>query len=422
MLNRSSSITFLSNTRKKRIALVAQGGGQRGIFTAGILDSFLEAGFDPFELYFGTSAGALNISSYISRQQGFAHNFITHYTTQERFFNLFKYIRHKKFMDLEWAFDASGVVHPAISGLDIALKTLEHRNAYACATNMRTLKAQYFPMFKENWLQVLKASCAIPLLYPSAVNIDNQFYVDGGVTGAIPAKEAFDRGADIIIVIRTEPAISSQETVKSERIEAFCAQLEKHLPSYLSRLKMEGYLDKLSEFHRLLARRLDNIQSHYADHSTEKFWGNFKSLLHDHFRLKDGHWLFGGDSLYRLQVLSGAKINADMLEMLTRHYQNYHETLEFLRHPPRRAQVLQIAPNRYLSSNTLLSKPQHLDQDYQYGLDIGKQFMSEHAEYLSAVSSINEPFEIKANKNNVQQIYPSCQAIFSTDEYSSSSN
>ena len=42
--------------RKKRIALVAQGGGQRGIFTSGVLDSFLDAGFDPFELFIGTSA------------------------------------------------------------------------------------------------------------------------------------------------------------------------------------------------------------------------------------------------------------------------------------------------------------------------------------------------------------------------------
>lgn len=45
--------------RRMKIALVVQGGGQRGIFTAGVFDAFLEAGFDPFELYIGTSAGAL---------------------------------------------------------------------------------------------------------------------------------------------------------------------------------------------------------------------------------------------------------------------------------------------------------------------------------------------------------------------------
>lgn len=39
-------------------ALVAEGGGQRGIFTAGILDAWLENDFNPFQLLIGTSAGA----------------------------------------------------------------------------------------------------------------------------------------------------------------------------------------------------------------------------------------------------------------------------------------------------------------------------------------------------------------------------
>ena len=41
-----------------QLALVCEGGGQRGIFTAGVLDEFMRAQFNPFDLYFGTSAGA----------------------------------------------------------------------------------------------------------------------------------------------------------------------------------------------------------------------------------------------------------------------------------------------------------------------------------------------------------------------------
>ncbi|CAH1520678.1 hypothetical protein THF1D04_10359 [Vibrio owensii] len=33
-----------------KIALVTEGGGQRGIFTAGVLDAFLHADFNPFDL------------------------------------------------------------------------------------------------------------------------------------------------------------------------------------------------------------------------------------------------------------------------------------------------------------------------------------------------------------------------------------
>lgn len=50
-----------------KTALIAEGGGQRGIFTAGVLDAWLENDFDPFELFIGTSAGSQNLTSYLSR-------------------------------------------------------------------------------------------------------------------------------------------------------------------------------------------------------------------------------------------------------------------------------------------------------------------------------------------------------------------
>ena len=53
-------------------ALVVEGGGQRGIFTAGILDSWLAQDFNPFSLLIGTSAGAQNLSTYMTRQLGHA--------------------------------------------------------------------------------------------------------------------------------------------------------------------------------------------------------------------------------------------------------------------------------------------------------------------------------------------------------------
>ena len=51
-----------------QLALVCEGGGQRGIFTAGVLDEFMRAQFNPFDLYFGTSAGAQNLSAYVCNQ------------------------------------------------------------------------------------------------------------------------------------------------------------------------------------------------------------------------------------------------------------------------------------------------------------------------------------------------------------------
>jgi hypothetical protein len=59
-----------------KMALIAEGGGQRGIFTAGVLDAWLENDFDPFDLFIGTSAGSQNITSFLSRQKGYAKRLI----------------------------------------------------------------------------------------------------------------------------------------------------------------------------------------------------------------------------------------------------------------------------------------------------------------------------------------------------------
>lgn len=52
----------MSNNGK--VALVAEGGGQRGIFTAGVLDTWLDAGHDPFDILIGTSAGSQKLNEF----------------------------------------------------------------------------------------------------------------------------------------------------------------------------------------------------------------------------------------------------------------------------------------------------------------------------------------------------------------------
>lgn len=52
-----------------KIGLVLEGGAMRGMFTAGVLDAFLEKDI-PFDGIIGVSAGALFGVNYLSRQRG----------------------------------------------------------------------------------------------------------------------------------------------------------------------------------------------------------------------------------------------------------------------------------------------------------------------------------------------------------------
>ena len=80
------SQTIAAVEPQTKTALIAEGGGQRGIFTAGVLDAWLENNYDPFDLFIGTSAGSQNLTSYLARQKGYAKRLIRGLSRHKRFF------------------------------------------------------------------------------------------------------------------------------------------------------------------------------------------------------------------------------------------------------------------------------------------------------------------------------------------------
>ncbi|GKX50264.1 patatin family protein [Budvicia aquatica] len=191
--------------RPGKIALVCEGGGQRGIFTAGVLDEFQRMGFDPFDLLIGTSAGAQNLSAFICGQPGYARRVIVRYTTSPQFFNPLRFVRGGNLIDLDWLVNSTLEQMPL--NMDYAEQRM-HRGCefLMCACRSDDFTPTYFPAKKDNWLEVIKASSAIPGIYRFGVELDGVTYMDGGISDAIPVEEAYRRGADTIVVIRTVPS------------------------------------------------------------------------------------------------------------------------------------------------------------------------------------------------------------------------
>ncbi len=191
--------------RPGQIALVCEGGGQRGIFTAGVLDEFMRAQFNPFDLYFGTSAGAQNLSAYVCNQPGYARKVIMRYTTSRDFFDPLRFVRGGNLIDLDWLLDATASKMPL--AMDNASRLFDTGKAFwMCACRGDDYSASYFSPQKENWLDILRASSAIPGFYRTGAALDGIAYLDGGVSDAIPVQEAARRGAQTIVVIRTVPS------------------------------------------------------------------------------------------------------------------------------------------------------------------------------------------------------------------------
>ena len=74
-------LKFLSNTfdfllnfsnfdvmENKKTALIIEGGGQRGVFSFGITDTFINRNYDPFDIYIGVSNGVAVLCWYLIKE------------------------------------------------------------------------------------------------------------------------------------------------------------------------------------------------------------------------------------------------------------------------------------------------------------------------------------------------------------------
>ncbi|HBI08333.1 MAG TPA: patatin family protein [Erwinia persicina] len=201
-----------------KLALVCEGGGQRGIFTAGVLDSFQQAHFNPFDMMLGTSAGAQNLSAFVCAQPGYARRVITRYTTSKQFFDPLRFVRGGHLIDLDWLIDITRREFPlAMASADKLFSS--GREFYMCACRSDDYTPGYFSPTPDTWHDIIRASSAIPGFYRPGVLLDGVSYLDGGIRDAIPVREAARRGAETIVVIRTVPSQMTYTPQWLKRVE-----------------------------------------------------------------------------------------------------------------------------------------------------------------------------------------------------------
>ncbi|TAL32364.1 MAG: patatin family protein [Spirochaetes bacterium] len=189
--------------RAGKWALVVEGGGMRGVFAAGVLNAFGKAGFDPFDLYIGVSAGACNLASHLAGQNDRNFDIIERYSSTKRFINLLRFVRGGHLMDLDWLWDVTILEYRL--DLKRLFGTLHAREKefLVAVTSMDRGEALYLRPDETTLEHALKVSSALPLLYRGNLFADTERAADGGVADSIPVREAYRRGAGRITVIRT---------------------------------------------------------------------------------------------------------------------------------------------------------------------------------------------------------------------------
>ncbi|CAB9493952.1 patatin-like phospholipase family protein [Alteromonas macleodii] len=191
-------------------ALVVEGGAMRGIFAAGVLDKFMEQDYYPFDFTLGVSAGATNLSTYVSKMQGLSKTIITQYATKREFFSPLRFIKGGHMTDVHWLW------HHSKQSMNIPSPgEKSSMPLYVGITNAESGECEYIQATETNVDELMVASCALPTAYRDEIIINGTRYLDGGVADAIPAIKAYNMGARDITVILSQPLGFTKPEVKS---------------------------------------------------------------------------------------------------------------------------------------------------------------------------------------------------------------
>ncbi|AWF83402.1 patatin family protein [Microbulbifer sp. A4B17] len=182
-------------------ALVVEGGAMRGIFAAGVLDAFLEAGYRPFDFAIGVSAGSTNLIGYLAGDHGRSRQILMDHARRADFIDWRRYLRGGHFCDVSWLWHASYQDIP----LNVDRYVENRVPLYAVTTSINTGEARYLKVTPENMHQVFPASCAIPVVYREFPEVDGEPMTDGGLADSIPIIRAYQQGARDITVILSRP-------------------------------------------------------------------------------------------------------------------------------------------------------------------------------------------------------------------------
>lgn len=181
--------------------LVLEGGGMKGVYTAGVLDFFLDKGLE-FKNVYGVSAGACTMSSFISKQRGRARDTFVDYLGEDFYMGFKSLLTTGDIFNVNMSYD---LVPRYLNPFDYETFSKFEGNVYAVVTNIETGKAEYAKLTDmKKGIEYVRASSSLPLVSRN-VKIDGKLYLDGGIADSIPIKKSMDDGNVKNVVIMTKP-------------------------------------------------------------------------------------------------------------------------------------------------------------------------------------------------------------------------
>lgn len=180
--------------------LVLEGGGMKGVYTAGVLDFFLDKGIE-FSSCYGVSAGVHQLCSYLSRQKERGYRVYVDYLDNKYYCGARSLLTSGDLFNVKICYE---LIPNYLYPFDEETFEKYEGKAYAVVTNIKSGRAEYIRIksTKED-MDAIRASSSLPLVSRN-VKIGDNLYLDGALTDSIPIRKSILDGNTKNIVIMTK--------------------------------------------------------------------------------------------------------------------------------------------------------------------------------------------------------------------------
>ena len=228
-----------------KIGLVLEGGGMRGLFSAGVLDALLDLKELSVNGIVGVSSGALFGVNYVSKQKERAVRYNKKYADDKRYMGLHSWITTGNAVNKDFAFYE---LPYKLDVFDNETFKKADTDFYVVMTNVESGKPEYV-LIEDAFAQMeyLRATSALPFA-SKIIEINGKKYLDGGISDSIPIDFCESLGYDKIIAVLTRP----EGTYKEDKLGFLYKLVYRKYPNLVNSL-----LNMATDYEKVLAKIKD---------------------------------------------------------------------------------------------------------------------------------------------------------------------
>ena len=185
------------------VGVVLEGGGMRGLYTAGVLDVWMENGITATATV-GVSAGAVFGCNFKSHQIGRVLRYNLRFCNDPRYASLRNLVTTGDLYTRDFAYRE---LPHELDIFDVDTFAADPMRFTVVCTDLETGEPVYQDLTTgdDEELDWMRASASVPLL-ARPVELDGHKLLDGGIADPIPVRWMLGQGYDKLVVVLTQPA------------------------------------------------------------------------------------------------------------------------------------------------------------------------------------------------------------------------